>query len=85
VIFGAVFKYYNKLKIMKSLNYLKLFFLLFSLTVFSQTGHVLQGVGAVNMSMGGASTGQPLDISGALQWNPAAISTFDDNILKLDV
>ena len=45
----------------------------------------MQGVGAVNMSMGGASTGQPLDISGALQWNPAAISTFDDKILKFDI
>ncbi|WP_424366283.1 OmpP1/FadL family transporter [Maribacter sp.] len=37
------------------------------------------------MSMGGAATGQPLDISGALQWNPAAISTFDDKILKFDL
>ncbi|MGB5436616.1 MAG: outer membrane protein transport protein [Maribacter sp.] len=35
--------------------------------------------------MGGAATGQPLDISGALQWNPAAISTFDDKILKFDL
>ena len=45
----------------------------------------MQGVGAVNMSMGGASTAQPLDISGALQWNPAAISAFDSNILKFDI
>lgn len=45
----------------------------------------MQGVGAVNMSMGGASTAQPLDISGALQWNPATISTFNDKIIKLDV
>lgn len=45
----------------------------------------MQGVGAYNMSMGGASTGQPLDISGALQWNPASIASFDSNILKLDV
>ena len=50
-----------------------------------QTGHVLQGVGSVNMSMGGAATAQPLDISGALQWNPAAISSFDDKILKFDL
>jgi len=70
---------------MRSLNFLKLFFLFFSLTIYSQTGHILQGVGAVNMSMGGASTAQPLDISGALQWNPASISTFDDKILKLDI
>jgi len=45
----------------------------------------MQGVGAVNMSMGGASTAQPLDISGALQWNPAAISVFNDKILKFDI
>lgn len=45
----------------------------------------MQGVGAVNMSMGGASTAQPLDISGALQWNPASISTFDSTIFKFDL
>lgn len=52
---------------------------------FAQVGHVMQGVGAFNMSMGGAATGQPLDISGALQWNPAAISSFDQQILKVDI
>lgn len=59
--------------------------LLTSLGMYGQAGHIMQGVGAVNMSMGGAATGQPLDISGALQWNPAGISQFDSNILKLDV
>lgn len=59
--------------------------LLFSTATIAQAGHVMQGVGAVNMSMGGASTAQPLDISGALYWNPATISNFNDNILKLDV
>ncbi len=60
--------------------------LLFSfLMAFSQTGHVLQGVGSVNMSMGGAATGQPIDISGSLQWNPAAISAFDGTNLKFDI
>ncbi len=53
--------------------------------LFAQAGHVMQGVGAINMSMGGAATGQPLDISGAIQWNPAALSKFDENLLKLDV
>ena len=53
--------------------------------MFAQAGHVMQGVGSVNMSMGGAATAQPLDISGALQWNPATISTFNDKILKLDI
>ena len=45
----------------------------------------MQGVGAVNMSMGGAATAQPLDISGALQWNPAAISTFDNKIIDFNI
>ncbi|MCB0620759.1 MAG: outer membrane protein transport protein [Saprospiraceae bacterium] len=43
----------------------------------AQTGHVMQGAGAVNFSMGGAATAQPIDASGALQWNPAAITAFD--------
>ena len=59
--------------------------ILFSTIALAQSGHILQGVGAVNMSMGGAATGQPLDISGALHWNSASISVFDDKILKLDV
>lgn len=66
-------------------NFLNYLLLLFTTAVFSQAGHIMQGVGAVNMSMGGASTAQPLDISGALQWNPAAISTFNEKTLKLDV
>lgn len=56
-----------------------------SVGLLAQAGHVMQGVGAINMSMGGAATGQPLDISGAIQWNPAALSKFDENLLKLDV
>jgi long-chain fatty acid transport protein len=70
--------------IMKT-NYLKLFALFFSTIIYAQSGHIMQGVGSVNMSMGGAATAQPLDISGALHWNPAAISTFDDKILKFDI
>lgn len=66
-------------------TFLNLSFLIFATAALAQSGHIMQGVGAVNMSMGGASTGQPLDISGALQWNPAAISTFDDKILKFDI
>lgn len=66
-------------------NFIKLLLLFFTSAVFSQAGHIMQGVGAVNMSMGGAATAQPLDISGALQWNPAAISIFDDKILKFDI
>ncbi|WP_242119758.1 OmpP1/FadL family transporter [Aestuariivivens sediminicola] len=58
---------------------------LFSISAIAQAGHILQGVGSVNMSMGGAATGQPLDISGALQWNPASISTFNETILNFDL
>lgn len=58
---------------------------MFSALVYGQAGHVMQGVGAVNMSMGGAATAQPLDISGALQWNPAAISTFDNKIIDFNI
>ncbi|MBD0776917.1 outer membrane protein transport protein [Maribacter sp. ANRC-HE7] len=60
-------------------------FMIFATAALAQSGHIMQGVGAVNMSMGGAATAQPLDISGALQWNPAAISAFDDKILKFDM
>ncbi|MBT8305878.1 MAG: outer membrane protein transport protein [Maribacter sp.] len=60
-------------------------FLIFATAALAQSGHIMQGVGAVNMSMGGAATAQPLDISGALHWNPAAISTFDDKIVKFDI
>lgn len=58
-------------------------FIFFSYVMFSQAGHIMQGVGAVNMSMGGAATAQPLDINGALHWNPAAISAFDGKILSV--
>ena len=50
--------------------------------LFAQAGHIMQGVGATNMSMGGAATAQPIDINGALQWNPAAISAFDSRIIS---
>lgn len=66
-------------------TFLKVFALLFSTIIYAQAGHIMQGVGAVNMSMGGAATGQPLDISGAMQWNPAAISTFDEKEFRFDL
>lgn len=44
----------------------------------------MQGAGAVNMSMGGASTAQPIDINGALLWNPASITDFQQNILSVN-
>lgn len=63
----------------------KLFIFFISINVFSQAGHLMQGVGAVNMSMGGAATGQPLDINGALLWNPAAIAAFDSTMMSFDI
>ena len=66
-------------------SFLKLITLLFASTLFAQTGHIMQGVGDVNMYMGGAATAQPLDISGAMQWNPAALSTFDQKLIKFDL
>ncbi len=66
---------------------LSLIIMLFSMSLFSygQTGHLMGGIGSVNTSMGGAATGQPLDISGAIQWNPASISAFDHNTLNVDM
>lgn len=57
---------------------------LFSGLFMAQVGHLMQGVGSVNMSMGGASTGQVIDINGALQWNPAGITEFDGTNLSVN-
>jgi len=64
--------------------FLTLFLLMLGTTTKAQVGHVLQGVGGVNMSMGGAATAQPLDINGALLWNPASLSKFDGQILSFN-
>lgn len=66
-------------------QFLTLLGVLISIVVFGQSGHLMQGVGAVNMAMGGAATAQPLDINGAIHWNPATISTFDKKIVSLSV
>lgn len=74
---------------MKQLNKIYYPILLLSLVLISQqrsvaqVGHVLQHVGAVNTSTGGASTAQPFDINGALQWNVATISEFNTNELSV--
>jgi long-chain fatty acid transport protein len=71
----------SKFLIMKKLLYLVVlgFFPVF---LFAQVGHIMQGIGAYNMSMGGAATGNPLDINGALNWNPAGISTFNTKVFS---
>ncbi len=66
-------------------NLLVIFFTMLALTFQAQTGHVLQGSGAVNFSMGGASTALPIDVLGAMQWNPASITTFDRSEVGLSV
>ncbi|HEX5669003.1 MAG TPA: hypothetical protein VFX73_09385, partial [Chitinophagaceae bacterium] len=53
--------------------------------ILAQAGHIMQGIGAVNMSMGGAATGNPLDINGALQWNPAGLTDFKAKNFSLNV
>lgn len=52
--------------------------------ILAQAGHIMHGVGATNISMGGAATAQPLDINGALQWNPAGITAFDSRIISVN-
>lgn len=59
--------------------------LIISTSVFAQAGHIMQGVGAVNMSMGGAATAMPIDINGTIHWNPAALSEFEGKHLGFDL
>ena len=66
-------------------NLLVVFFTILALSLQAQTGHVLQGSGAVNFSMGGAATAMPVDVLGALQWNPASITAFDRSEVGLSV
>jgi long-chain fatty acid transport protein len=52
--------------------------------LLAQVGHIMQGIGAHNMSMGGAASGNPLDINGALNWNPAGISAFKTKVFSIN-
>lgn len=58
---------------------------LFSNALFSQSGHIMQGVGAANMAMGGAATGQSIDFNGAILWNPAGVSKYSGNEVSLSL
>lgn len=66
-------------------NLLIAFLTLLAFTLHAQTGHVLQGAGAVNFSMGGAGTALPTDVLGSLQWNPASIIAFGQTEIGLSV
>ncbi len=63
----------------------QLLVLIMSTSIFAQAGHIMQGVGAVNMSMGGAATAMPIDINGTIHWNPAALSEFEGQQLGFDI
>jgi long-chain fatty acid transport protein len=51
-------------------------------SLVAQTGHVLNGEGPVNQSMAGVATATPLDASGALLWNSAAITALPGNSIQ---
>src|SRR3954452_17188058 len=48
-------------------------------------GPVLSGAGPINRSMGGATVAAPLDPTGAMYWNPAAISGLPSSQLDLNM
>lgn len=51
----------------------------------AQSGHSLNGVGTVNQGMAGVATGLPIDPSGAIHWNPAAICCVDSGQLQFSM
>ena len=42
--------------------------------VYAQSGHVMNGVSAIDEAMGGAGSAVPLDASSAMHWNPSGIA-----------
>src|SRR5437762_2737551 len=66
--------YSRPLSFIRRVTFVLAAFLLSALPALAQQGFILSGVGPVNRAMGGASTAAPLDASGAIHWNPAAIS-----------
>ncbi len=64
---------------------LLLFFGIVAGSAYGQAGHVLNGVGPVDQSWAGAGTAIPQDISSALHWNPAALTTFDGSHVEVSL
>ncbi len=64
-------------KCLKLVSATLILILLFSATVFAQQGITLSGAGVVNRSFGGTAVAAPIDVTGAIMWNPATISGFD--------
>lgn len=58
---------------------------LFAGGAVAQSGHNLNGVGAVNQGMAGVSTALPIDPSGALHWNPGAITGLHSGVLQFSM
>jgi len=56
-----------------------LFVVLMQVPALAQTGHILDAVGPINQSMGGAGTAMPLDAMGALYRNSASIMGLDSS------
>jgi len=52
--------------------------LLIAVPAFAGNGHLLHGVGAINSSLGGAGTGLPVEVIGALHANPALLTQIED-------
>ena len=55
-----------------------------SLDASAQMGHVMQGAGATNRAMQGASTGGGTDPAGALYWNVAGLSRLEASSFSID-
>lgn len=66
------------MSVVKKILFMFVLAALFGSSSYGQ-GIFLTGVGAVNRSMGGASTAAPLESMGALHWNPATISGLTSN------
>ena len=49
---------------------------------FAQSGHVLNGVSAIDQGMAGAGMAAPSDPSATLHWNPAAVTALDRTALS---
>ncbi|PCJ54267.1 MAG: hypothetical protein COA70_06455 [Planctomycetota bacterium] len=47
--------------------------------LLAQSGHVLDGMGAVNQGMGGVGAGLAVEPIGALHWNPAAMGGLPED------
>lgn len=59
--------------------------LLAPLAALAGNGHITHGAGAINSSMGGAGTGLPGDVLGALFLNPALLAQMDGHQMSFGI